>query len=54
MIAAFLDEDRALRLSAHPRLLTEIRERNPGVSDLRTVETASYQPYRETYDDGRW
>ncbi|MFC6907033.1 hypothetical protein [Halalkalicoccus tibetensis] len=54
MIAALLGEDRALRLSDYPRLLTKLRDRNPGGFDLRTVEKAYYQQYRDTYDVGRW
>lgn len=53
-VAALLGEDRALRLSDHPRILTELHERNPGEFDLRTVEKAYYQQYRATDDVGRW
>ncbi len=45
MVAALFGEDRALRLSDYPRLLTELRDRNPGGFDLRTVEKAYYQQY---------
>ncbi|KYH24712.1 hypothetical protein HAPAU_30880 [Halalkalicoccus paucihalophilus] len=54
MVTALFDEDRALCLSDYPRLFTELRERNPGGFDLRTIETASYQQYRETYAVDRW
>ncbi|MFC6907136.1 hypothetical protein [Halalkalicoccus tibetensis] len=54
MIAALFDDDRALRLSDYPQLLTELRKRNPGGLDLRTVEKAYYQQYRERHDIGRW
>lgn len=53
MIAALFGDDRALRLSDYPRILTELREQNPGEFDLRTVEKAYYQQYRDTYDVGR-
>lgn len=43
MVAALLGEDRALRLSDYPRLLTALCERNPGGFDLRTVEKTYYQ-----------
>lgn len=54
MVAVLFGDNRALRLSDYPRLLTELRERNPGAFDLRTVETASYQQYREIHDVSRW
>jgi hypothetical protein len=53
MIQALFNEDRALRCSDYPRLLTELRNRNPGEFDLQTVEKAYYQQYRDTYDIGR-
>jgi hypothetical protein len=43
MVAALFGEDRALRFSDYPRLLTAFRDRNPGKFGLQTVETASYQ-----------
>ena len=54
MVAALFGEDRALRLSDYPRLLPALHDRNPGEFDLRTVEKAYYQQYRDTYDVGRW
>ncbi|WP_162994014.1 hypothetical protein [Halalkalicoccus subterraneus] len=54
IVAALFGEDRALRFSDYPRLLTELHDRNPGEFDLRTVEKAYYQQYRETHDVGRW
>ncbi|WP_122090971.1 hypothetical protein [Halalkalicoccus subterraneus] len=42
MIAALLGEDRALRFSDYPRILTELRDRNPDGFDLRMVEKAYY------------
>ncbi|WP_245634128.1 hypothetical protein [Halalkalicoccus paucihalophilus] len=52
-VAALLGEDRTLQLSDYPRLLTELRDQNPGGFDLWTVETAYYQQYRDTCDVGR-
>ncbi|WP_336365311.1 hypothetical protein [Halalkalicoccus salilacus] len=45
MVAALFGEDRALRLSDYPQILTELHERNPDEFDLRTSETAYYQQY---------
>ncbi len=54
MIAALFGEDRALRLSDYPRILTELHERNPDEYNLRTLEKAYYQQYRATHNIGRW
>lgn len=54
MVVTLFGEDRTLRLSDYPQLLTELRNRNPGEFDLRTVEKAYYQQYRDTDDVGRW
>lgn len=43
-------EDRGFRGSDYPELLRELRDRNPGDFDLRTVEKAHYQRYREEND----
>lgn len=53
MVATLLGEDRNMQFSDYPRLLTALRDRNPGAFDLRTVEKAYYQQYRDTYDVGR-
>jgi hypothetical protein len=45
-------EDRQLRVTDYPRLLAAFRDRNPGRFDLRTVEKAYYQRYREERDVG--
>lgn len=54
MVAALFDDDRALRLSDYLRFLAELRERNPGGFNLRTVEKAYYHQCRNTCDVGRW
>lgn len=47
MIDLFFNEDRQMRVTDYPKLLSELRDRNPGAFDLRTVEKAYYQRYRE-------
>jgi hypothetical protein len=47
MVDLFFDEDRQMRVTDYPKLLSELRNRNPGWFDLRTVEKAYYQRYRE-------
>lgn len=47
MVDLFLDEDRQMRVTDYPKILTELRQRNPGDFDLRTVEKAYYQWYRK-------
>lgn len=47
MVDLFSDEDRQMRVTDYPKLLSELRDRNPGAFDLRTVEKAYYQRYRE-------
>lgn len=54
MVTGLFGNNRALRLSDYPRILTELRERNPGEVDLRTGERTYYQQYRATDDVGRW
>lgn len=54
IVAALLDADRSMRTTDYALILTELRERNSGSFDLRTVEKAYYQQYRDTYDVGRW
>jgi len=46
MVDLLLGEDRQMRLSDYPRIIYELRERNPGGFNLRTVEKAYYQRYR--------
>jgi hypothetical protein len=50
----FFGEDRTIRVTDYPKILTELRERNPGDFDLRTVEKAYYQKYRIENDVGDW
>ncbi|ADQ66914.1 hypothetical protein GL213_06645 [Halogeometricum borinquense] len=47
MVDLFFGEDRQMRVTDYPKLLSELRDRNPGGFDLRTVEKAYYQRYRE-------
>ena len=47
MVDLFFDDDRQMRVTDYPKLLSELRDRNPGGFDLRTVEKAYYQRYRE-------
>lgn len=49
IVHALLDEDRQMRKTDYPKLLKELSERNPGGFDLRTVEKAYYQRYRERH-----
>jgi hypothetical protein len=46
MVDLLFGEDRQMRPSDYPRILDELRERNPGGFNLRTVEKAYYQRYR--------
>lgn len=54
IVDIFLDEDRGMRITDYPTILEEFRNRNPGDFDLRTVEKAYYQSYRDKHDIGRW
>jgi len=47
MVDIFLNEDRQMWMTDYPKLLEGLRDRNPGEFDLRTVEKAYYQRYRE-------
>lgn len=47
MVDVLLGEERPMRATDYSKLLTELRDRNPGEFDLRTVEKAYYQRYRE-------
>ncbi len=47
MVDLFFGEDRQMRVTDYPKLLSELHGRNPGGFDLRTVEKAYYQRYRE-------
>ncbi|GGL64370.1 hypothetical protein [Halocalculus aciditolerans] len=49
MVDLFFGEDRQLRVTDYPKLLSELRDRNPGGFDLRTVEKAYYQRYRDEH-----
>ena len=50
----FFGEDRVMRVTDYPDILEELRDRNSGDSDLRTVEKAYYQRYRVENDVGDW
>ena len=50
MVDLFLGEDRQMRVTDYPKLLSELRDRNTGGFDLRTVEKAYYQRYRKEND----
>ncbi|WP_255470553.1 hypothetical protein [Halorubrum sp. CBA1125] len=43
-----------MRVTDYPDILKELRDRNPGDFDLRTVEKAYYQRYRVENDVGDW
>ncbi|WP_280535411.1 hypothetical protein [Halopenitus sp. POP-27] len=47
-------EDRGMRVTDYPKILKELRDRNPGGFDLRTVEKAYYQRYRDEHGVGDW
>ena len=47
MVDVLLGQDRAMRLTDYSKLLEELRNRNPDGFDLRTIEKAYYQQYRE-------
>lgn len=49
MVDALLGEDRGFRRSDYSDLLEELRERNPGEFDLRTIEKAYYRRYQEQH-----
>lgn len=50
IIDALFGEDRGFRVSDYPTLLEELRDRNPGDFDLRTIEKAYYHRYQEEHD----
>jgi len=50
----FFEEDRTIRVTDYPKILAELRDRNPGHFDLRTIEKAHYQKYRVENDVGDW
>lgn len=54
IVHEFFGEDRGMRVTDYPKILAELRDRNPGDFDLRTVEKAYYQRYRDEYDAGDW
>lgn len=54
ILDALFDEDRQMRITDYPKILEELRDRNPGGFDLRTVEKAYYQQYRDEHDVGRF
>jgi len=54
IVHEFFGEDRGMRVTDYPKILAELRDRNPGGFDLRTVEKAYYQRYRDEHDVGDW
>jgi len=50
----FFGEDRTMRVTDYPKILGELRDRNPDDFALRTVEKAYYQKYRVENDVGNW
>ena len=50
MIDVLFGEDRGFRRSDYNDLLEELRDRNPGDFDLRTIEKAYYRRYQEQND----
>jgi hypothetical protein len=50
IIDELFGEDRGFRVSDYPKLLEELRDRNPGDFDLRTLEKAYYRRYQEQND----
>lgn len=50
IIDVLFGEDRGFRRSDYPKLLEELRDRNPGDFDLRTIEKAYYRRYQEQND----
>jgi Fe-S-cluster formation regulator IscX/YfhJ len=50
----FFGKDRVMRVTDYSDILEELRDRNPGDFDLRTVEKAYYQRYRIENDVGDW
>ena len=54
IVHEFFGEDRGMRVTDYPKILAELRDRNPGDFDLRTVEKAYYQKYRVENDKGDW
>ena len=54
IVHEFFGEDRGMRITDYPKILEELRNRNPGDFDLRTIEKAYYQRYRDEHDVGNW
>jgi len=54
IVHELLEEDRRMRVTDYPKILAELRDRNPGGFDLRAVEKAYYQRYRDEHDVGMW
>jgi len=50
----FFGEEGQMGVTGYPDILAELRDRNPGDFDLRTVEKAYYQRYRGEHDVGDW
>jgi len=50
----FFEEDGTMSVTDYPKILAELRDRNLGDFDLRTIEKAYYQKYRVENDVGDW
>jgi len=47
ILDVLFDEDKQMGATDYPRILSALEDRNPGGFDLRTVEKAYYQKYRD-------
>lgn len=54
LVHTLFDEDRQMRITDYPKILKELRDRNPRDYDPRDVEKAYYHQYRCDHDVGRW
>jgi hypothetical protein len=50
----FFDKERTMAISDYPKILQELRDRNPGGYHLRTVEKAYWKRYTVENDVGDW
>lgn len=50
IVDVLFGDSRQMRFSDYPKILAELRQKNLGNFDLRTVEKAYYQRYREEND----
>jgi endonuclease III-like uncharacterized protein len=54
IVHALLGKDQDMGLTDYPRILEELHKQNPGGFELRTIEKAYYQKYRDDHGIGRW